>query len=189
MQAQAPGQQVSVGSLSALAEMHPCSTHLALHLYGRGRYRNVRVSCPIQGWQLYVPVTLISSQHIIVAVHDLQAGVILNPSDIKTEKAARAQGVGGPLAHERQAVIGHTLRAPVSSGTPIRLSSLSQPVRVHAGQTVTVEVRADGVRIKATAIALQDGRVGQSILVKNPDSGHRYRVQVTSRGVIDDLSG
>lgn len=185
---QAPGQHVHVGSLKALAQMSPCHAPLQMQLYGQGSYRNMRVSCPDQGWQLYVPVTLAALGRIVVAAHDLSADVPLTRSDLKLERPAAGQGDSGQIAHGLKSVVGKTLTAPVSAGTPIRLSSLTQAVRVHAGQNVTVHVYAGGVSIRTMAIALQQGRVGQSILVKNPSSGKHYRVKVTDHGVVDDLS-
>ncbi|MGN8158781.1 flagellar basal body P-ring formation chaperone FlgA [Salinisphaera sp. RV14] len=186
---QAPGHRAHVGSLNALTQMKPCHAPLQMRLYGQGTYRNMRVSCPDQGWQLYVPVTLTSLARIAVAAHDLPAGTPLTKSDLKLVRSSAGQGDSHQVAHSLKSALGKTLTAPVSAGTPIRLSSLAQPVRIHAGQQVTVHVRSEAVSVEATAIALQQGRVGQSILVKNPSSGKRYRVEVTSHGVIDNLSG
>lgn len=169
--------------------MTPCAGPLQMRVYGNAAYRNVRVSCPGQGWQLYVPVTLMSSAPVVFAAHDLQAGVAIRRSDLKTESSSHAADQGGQLAHQKQSVIGRTLTAPVGSGTAIHLSSLRQAVKIHAGQTITVHVHSNAVDITTTAVALQDGRVGQSILVKNSGSGHRYRVEVTASGAVDDLSG
>lgn len=186
---QAPGHRAHVGSFIALTQMTPCQAPLKMNLYGQGTYRNMRVSCPDQGWQLYVPVTLTSLARIAVAAHDLSAGTPLTASDLKLVRSSAGQGDSHQIAHSLKTALGKTLIVPVSAGTPIRLSSLAQPVRIHAGQQVTVHVGSDAVSVEATAIALQQGRVGQSILVKNPSSGKRYRVEVTSHGVVDNLSG
>lgn len=188
--ARVPDHQVTVGSLGALSQMPRCrAAPPAMTLYGQGRNRTVRVHCPSQGWQLYVPVTLQSSRRIVVAAHDLAAGTVLDRADIRLVAPGGRSGATGGLAHDPKAVVGETLRAPVGAGTAIHLAGLAHAVRVHAGQSVTVHVRSNAIEIRTTAIALQDGRVGQSILVKNPESGHRYRVQVTAHGVVADLSG
>lgn len=149
----------------------------------------MRVSCPGQGWQLYVPVRFSGSRKITVASHDLSSDKPLTRSDIKLKKVSISQDASGQIAHSLKSVVGKTLTVPVSKGTPIRLSSLNQAVRVHSGQHVTVHVHAGQVSVTATAIALQQGRVGQSILVKNPKSGKHYRVKVTRHGLVANLIG
>lgn len=178
--------QVELGSLQAVAAMAPCRKPPRVQLDGQGRYRDARVSCPDQGWQIYVAVTIRRHRKVIVAAHDLAAGEVLHRNDVMAASdTAPANGV----AHSLSAVVGHVLVAPVSAGTPIALSQLRSAVTVHAGQTITVHVTSGRVRVVTTAIALQDGRIGQSILVKNPESGHRYRVTITAGGAVDDLGG
>lgn len=188
-QKQGFGNQVHVGSLKALSQMSPCHAPLNMKLYGHGSHRNMRVSCPGQGWQLYVPVQYTGSTKVAVATHDLDASKPLTRSDLKLKKVPTEQDDSGQIAQSLKSVVGKTLTSPVSKGTPIRLSSLNQAVKVHSGQDVSVHVHAGQVSVSTTAIALQQGRVGQSILVKNPKSGKHYRVKVTRHGVVDDLSG
>lgn len=183
-----PAAQATIGSLEAVAAMTPCSTEPDVQLYGRGTYRDARVSCASQGWQLYIPVTLQAEQKIVVAAHDLRSGVVLNTADLKLVDATAVGGTADPTAHDMQAVVGQTLLAPVSAGTPIALAGLQQAELVHAGQAISVLVRSGPVRIKTTAVALQAGRPGQSILVKNPYTGYRYRAEVGAHGAEVDLT-
>lgn len=184
---EAPGSKVSIGSLQAVPAMAPCATTPDVELYGRGQYRDARVSCTNQGWQLYIPVHLLTSQQVVVAAHDLQAGTVLHEQDLKLVSATSAD-TDAPVAHDASTVVGHTLVAPVSAGTPIPLSGLQQPVRVHSGETITVHVHSGTVRIRTTAVALQDGRPGQSILVENPATSYRYRVELTDHGAVENLT-
>ena len=183
----APGSKASIGSLQAVPAMAPCGTQPDVQLYGRGQYRDARVSCPAKGWQLYIPVHIASSGKVVVAAHDLQAGTVLHAQDLKLVSASNADATA-PAAHDASSVIGHTLVAPVSAGTPISLSGLQQALRVHSGEAITVHVRSGDVRIKTTAVALQDGRPGQSILVQNPATSYRYRVEVTDHGAVENLT-
>lgn len=187
VQTAAPDAKISIGSLQAIPDMTPCDTQPDVELYGRGRYRDARVSCPTQGWQLYIPVRIAESNKIVVAAHDLQAGTVLHSRDLKLVSTSSTEA-SAPAAHDASAVVGHTLVAPISAGTPISLSGLQQAVRVHSGETITVHVRSGGVRIKTNAVALQDGRPGQSILVENPATSYRYRVEVTDHGAVENLT-
>lgn len=179
--------EVELGSMEAVSAMPPCRHPPRVQLDGRGTYRDARVSCADRGWQIYIPITLRRHQDIVVAAHDLPAGEVLTPGDVTMTPAAVPTGGASRLAHTLSAVVGHVLIAPIGAGTPIALSALQAAVTVHAGQTITVHVQSGTVRIVTTAVALQDGRVGQSILVKNPESGHRYRVMITANSAVDDL--
>lgn len=171
---------IQIGPTEAVNSVHACRQYPEVHFYGNGSYRDARVSCPGRGWQFYIPVTLTQKQAVIVAAHAIPSNQTLTRADLKV---IRESGLGQQdLAHSLNAVLGQTLRAPVSKGTPISLDALQGATKVHAGQSLTVRVRSGLVVIKTTAIALQDGRSGQSILVKNPSSGKRYRVTVTPSG-------
>lgn len=180
--ADSTGHNVSlqIGSTKAMASVKPCRHHPDVRIYGRGQHRDARVNCPGRGWQFYIPVTLQQKQTVVVAAHDLQQGKALKRSDLKVIREAGPEG--SDLAHDLKSVIGQTLKAPISRGTPVSLNSLQGATRVHSGQDLTVRVESGDVVIKTTAVALQSGRTGQTILVKNPGSGKRYRVTVNSEG-------
>lgn len=169
-----------IGPTSAVNSVKACRQRPQVQFYGNGTHRNARVSCPGRGWQFYIPITMEEMHSIVIAAHDLRAGKALKHSDLKIVSESDSQG--SDLAHSVKSVIGETLKAPISRGTPISLRSLQGATRVHSGQNVTVRVQSGNVEIKTTAVALQNGRVGQSILVKNPSSGKRYRVTVSSTG-------
>lgn len=86
-------------------------------------------------------------------------------------------------------MLGQTLAAPVAAGSPVSLGALREPTVVHVGQALTVSVEAGDVTLKMTAVALQDGRMGQSILVRNPQSGKRFTVTVSPHGGATYLLG
>lgn len=53
---------------------------------------------------------------------------------------------------------------------------------IRRGDTVTVEVSNGRVRIEAGAEAREDGRVGETILCRNPSSGEVFRAVIRSHG-------
>lgn len=180
--------QVVVGSLRGLHSMTSCPTRTRLRFYGSGANRNVRVSCPSSGWQFYVPVHLFQRDRMLVATHDLPAGTRLKRSDLSADYVERS-GYSLGIASDPGAILGHRLVAPVGAGEPIYLDDVLHRVLVHSGQTVIVQIEAGAVSIRASAIAMQDGVADQTILVRNPSTGHTFRVEVTRHGVVDNLSG
>lgn len=183
----APDSRIELGSMRALRAMSACPAPPRVVMMGRGLYRDARVSCASAGWQLYVPVTMRTAQKVVVAAHDLGAGRALKARDLRLVPARFVSGEAQYDAHALAAVIGRALAAPVGAGQPIALASLQGATMVRAGQEISVRVESRSVELKTMAVALQDGRIGQSILVKNPDSGRRYRVDVTGRGAVDRI--
>ena len=56
-------------------------------------------------------------------------------------------------------------------GVPIPMNAVTEPNAISNGARVRVVFQQDGLDIETYAIALQAGRVGQVISVRNPDSG------------------
>lgn len=178
---------ITIGNAQAIDTMSPCPARPAVTLMGQGIYRDARVSCRALDWQLYVPVTIKQHARVVVAARDLMPGHVLQERDLKLVPAKYVSGDAALDAHAVRSALGRTIDAPLGAGQPIALASLEHPTLVHAGQTITVRVQSRSIVLKTIAVALQTGRLGQSILVKNPDSGRDYRVDVTARGAVDKL--
>ncbi|MFN7937906.1 MAG: flagellar basal body P-ring formation chaperone FlgA [Bryobacteraceae bacterium] len=76
-------------------------------------------------------------------------------------------------------VIGMAAKRRIPAGSEITRQMLMEPFDIEARQTVTLEVRADAVRLKMTAIAEGRGRTGDSIWLKQTITGKRLRGRVT----------
>jgi flagella basal body P-ring formation protein FlgA len=59
------------------------------------------------------------------------------------------------------------------------------PALVHRGEAVKLVVRLGPVSVTATGEALQDGRAGQSVRVRNVDSKQVVLGRVTERSVVE----
>ena len=90
----------------------------------------------------------------------------------------------------RQSIVA-TVRAGQSKGRRVQVAvetarvNRNSTVVVKRGAEVVVEVRANGVRIRAKGIAQQDGRVGQRIAVLPQDGRRLIRGRVGPGGVVE----
>lgn len=71
----------------------------------------------------------------------------------------------------RDAVVGKVARRPLPAGAAIPLNALRDPVAFKEGDRVSIEYASGGLSIRATAIAVQPGVVGQAVRVRNVDTG------------------
>ncbi len=95
-------------------------------------------------------------------------------SDLPAETARGA----GPFAETRSAAIGKMARLTLLPGAAIPLAALDFPRLVINGGEVKLVYIDGGLEISTIGMALQDGAAGDSVKVRNDDSG------VTVMGVV-----
>ena len=144
--------------------------------------QTVQLRCEApQAWSVYLQVSVDWPQQVVVAAHAISPGHTLQPSDLQVLQRDRAGLPPGALQSESQAD-GRVLRFGVAAGQSITESMLSGPRLIHYGQAVSLIAQGDGVRLVALGIALQDGSEGQTVLVRNAQSGKVVSGVVDSRG-------
>jgi flagellar basal body P-ring formation protein FlgA len=74
----------------------------------------------------------------------------------------------------------HVLRAD----QPLRAGDVQEPVLVHKGDLVTIELRTPNMELSAQGKALEDGAAGASIRVTNTRSNRAIDVTVTGPGLV-----
>jgi flagella basal body P-ring formation protein FlgA len=142
----------------------------------------VRCAAP-QIWSLYLPVRVDRQQGVVVAARALQAGHALSAADLSTVQRDSTHLPPGAVG-EAQLAVGQVLRYGVAAGQPIVQSMLTGPQLIHYGQPVSLVVQGMGVRLVALGQAMADGRVGQSVLVRNVQSGRMVSGVVDAQGQV-----
>lgn len=142
----------------------------------------VRCAAP-QVWSLYLPVRVDRQQGVVVAARALQAGHALSAADLSTVQRDSTHLPPGAVS-EAQLAVGQVLRYGVAAGQPIVQSMLTGPQLIHYGQPVSLVVQGMGVRLVALGQAMADGRVGQSVLVRNVQSGRMVSGVVDAQGQV-----
>lgn len=89
------------------------------------------------------------------------------------------------LAQSPEQVIGRIPRRSIAAGRPISLSLLEAPKEVVAGDAVRVDVTGGSTHIRLEARAEAAGRRGDWILLRNVETGKRFRAQVTGPGAVE----
>lgn len=144
--------------------------------------QTVQVLCQSPSpWQLYLPVQIQMDQSVVIASRPLSAGSILQAGDLAVVRRDTS-GLGGNTLNSPQEAIGKILRFGTLAGQPITTSMLNAPDVVHAGEQVTLYAEGNGIRIATIADAIESGRPGQSIMVRNLQSGRVIRGTVTAQG-------
>jgi flagella basal body P-ring formation protein FlgA len=176
--------EVEVGTIDSRLRLPACSNINVDLPPANSATMTAKVTCQTPNWTLYVPVRLHAWVQAVVAAINLAPNTTLSAAQLTHGRADVFAGTGGLITDPRQ-VEGKILRAGVMAGAPILSPQLDLPISVHRGQKVMLTLTDADMTIKATATALDDGRVGDSITVENTDSQKTLRATVAHDGGVE----
>ena len=159
----------------------------------------VRVRCAQPAWQVYVRVVVAPTtpgtstggqtsatagnsinasplgppkmRPVVVVTADVMRGTALQESHLSVAEWPESQ-VNGRVYAEIKDVINQELMRDLRPGMPVRPYDVRPVLLVKRGETVTLSIsQGPGVVISAQVEAMQDGKLGEQIRLKNRDSG------------------
>ena len=116
---------------------------------------------------------------VVVGTQFLRAGTVLSASMLEeTEQAAT--GLDGSLFGSLKDLENAEVVRDIAAGTPLRSSDVRRVLLVKQGQLVMLTIsQGSSFAIVARVEALQDGRLGDQIRLKKPESGRLLSGVVT----------
>ncbi|MFY8016325.1 MAG: flagellar basal body P-ring formation chaperone FlgA [Limnohabitans sp.] len=187
-------KQVVIAPLDDRLKVQTCQkTLLVDHPFASKE--TVRVRCPDPIWQLYLQVTLPSAapsnqantaksatpsgKTVVVAKRLLQRGAILQ-ADMLEEVQASPGNADTQLLSSLKDAQQAELTRDIAAGQALRISDIRRAVMVKQGQSVMLTVGdKTEFQISVRMEAMQDGRMGEQVKLKNPDSGKQVSGIVT----------
>ncbi len=126
-------------------------------------------------WSVYRATT--QRTPVLVAAHDLQAGTVLRPSDLRTAELAGDEGTMAALVAEREleTVLGRGLAAPVSEGAPLPRATVAAAGSGPAAFTLVVPA------LRALGGSLRPG--DRVTVLATFESGAGARARALARGL------
>jgi flagella basal body P-ring formation protein FlgA len=114
---------------------------------------------------------------------------VIYPGDVIRDEMladipAEADDAGAGVALSRSELIGKISRRTLLPGRAIPLRAIDNPRVVANGAEVRLVYIDGGLTIVTTGAALQDGRVGEVIKIRNSDSGVTVSGQVQADGTV-----
>jgi flagella basal body P-ring formation protein FlgA len=176
--------QIEIGDIDARIHLAVCPALDVDIPPASSPLMSARVSCRAPFWTLYVPIRVHAWGRAVVATTNLAPGTKLTAADLTLSRLDILATNGAYLTDPRQAE-GMILRANVRAGAPILMPLLDRPLLVHRGDTVVLTLRDSAITIRTSEIAMEDGRVGDRILVENPDSKKTVRAAVVDSGAVE----
>ena len=108
---------------------------------------------------------------VVVAKQLLRSGTTVSP-DLLEEQEVPSQGVDLQAVTSVKDLENGEMVRDMQAGIPLRSHDVRRAILVKQGQLVILTVgQSSGFAISARVEALQDGRMGEQIRLKNPESG------------------
>jgi flagella basal body P-ring formation protein FlgA len=163
-----PGQLVFPATLAAV-------TGVRGEVYWRGYVQGPDTKVPVWARALVEYETPVA-----VAARGLKLGEVVDEQDVRME--IRKLAVRDIVLTDLAAVLGRAVSRPIPEGAIIAPQSLTAPRVIARGEVVRVDVESGSMKLHTEAKAETSGRLGEPILLRNPNSGQRFEAIVTGRG-------
>jgi flagella basal body P-ring formation protein FlgA len=198
--------QVTLAPLDSRVKVRGCDQALNMDLPFPNT-ETVRVRCAQPVWQQFVRVSVVGAapeiqakvqtmpepppasakRWVLVAKVPLQRGMMLNETHVLREEVDTPNMPVNVLEQASEVMHAEVVR-DVRPGTPLRSHDIRPTVLVKRGQMVLLSVgQAQGFQISARVEALQDGRFGEQIRLKNRDSGRELSGRVQGPNQVTGL--
>lgn len=172
--------------LGETASLKPCSGPLSVTAeatlpdpLARQRYR---VKCP-EGWQRVVVSQASVRLPVLVSRVAIERNATLEVSQLE-RKVMPLERLRQGFHQDPAEVVGQSARRSLRAGQVIGPASLAPPVLVRRGQRVTVAAAVGGLNASVEAEALEDGRQGERIKLRNTSSRKPLEAKVTGPGQV-----
>jgi flagellar basal body P-ring formation protein FlgA len=176
--------EVEVGAIDSRLRLPACINMNVDLPATNASMMTAKVTCPSPNWTLYVPIHLHAWVEAVVAAANLAPNTKLTQGLLTRGRADEFAGNSGLITDLHQAD-GKILRIGLMAGAPILSTQLDLPIAVHRGQQVILTLTDPGMTIKASATALDDGRVGDTITVENAETRKTLRATVAHDGGVE----
>lgn len=107
---------------------------------------------------------------VLVAAHDLKPDATIGEADVKLAEVT-VDDAATTYLHATSEIAGRVPARYLSAGKPITENVLQSALVIDVSAPVTLLTDYNGIQVTAEGIALQRGRVGDRIRVKNARSG------------------
>ncbi len=195
---------IRLAPLDPRLQIKPCTSGLRLD-YPFASQETVRVRCESPTWQLFVRIQggppapraaaaasgtqdkAVATRKVVVASGLLQRGARIGADQLSLVELP-AQNLPSNVLDKIDDAVNAELIRDVPGGTPLRSQDIRPALMVKKGQLVMVSAGSPGgFKVLARLEAMQDGRMGEQIKLRNKESGRQISAVVTGLNAADAL--
>lgn len=123
-------------------------------------------------------------ENVLVAGANLALETPISPSSVRVEER-EVLGAKGRYLTSAEEIAGRVPVRYIRMGQPIEHAMLQNPVVVQSGAPIRLVAKYNGVEVTAEGVALQKGRVGEMIRVRNARSSKTLRGKVIDATTVE----
>ena len=151
------------------------------HLRG---HVGVTVRCPAQaGWHTYVGAQVSLFFPVVVSQTAIVRGVRVTANQVAVAER-ELTGSGGAYFSKLEQVLGQQTRQPIAMGQVIAPWQLDRPNLIQRGERVALHAGGGEFQVTTSGEALDNGRLGEQVRVRNASSGKIVYGWVDSAGSV-----
>jgi len=193
--------KVEIAPIDPRVNVLECPQALLIDLPFASR-ESVRVRCAQPAWQIYLQLQITApvtpapaatnaaqaaapvNRTTVITRHLIQRGTQLQPGMLE-EVSRPAQGLDAQAVSSLQDLIYGEATRDLPAGQVVRSSDIRRAVLVKQGQSALMSVgQGKGYEITIRVEAMQDGRMGEQIRLKNTESGRLLTGTVTGPNTV-----
>lgn len=147
----------------------------------------VNCHCPdTPGWSIHLSAQVDIYRQVAVAKHNISRGNLIRETDLEYETRNISQVPEQSLTNKSIAV-GMAAKRLITKGDVIRPSLLDQPKQVNRGELVTIVSNSGSISVVMQGTAMNDGKLGQRIRVKNNQSERIITAKVVGPAQVETI--
>lgn len=116
-------------------------------------------------------------EKVLLVTHDMGLEHRFTAADVRAEER-EVEAASVDYYHSPEEVIGKVPARVLRAGQVLRRNMVQMPVAIEVGTPVNIMVDVNGIQVKAEGVAMQKGRIGSYIRVRNVRSGKYLRGKV-----------
>ncbi len=153
---------------------------------GRTGRRAFRVSLFVNGKfirTVNIVAELKAKARVVIPSRWIQAHEVIQSKDV-TSAVVNLPSLTHDFFLNARVVLGKQVLRPLSPRQPIRKLALEDPPQIKKGDRVMIEVRQGGLLVQTVGLAKAEGKAGETIPIKNQNSGREVLGRVVSAGLV-----
>ncbi|MFQ3235519.1 MAG: flagella basal body P-ring formation protein FlgA [Paraglaciecola sp.] len=136
----------------------------------------VKAFCDDTHWYMYLMVSAIEMQSVVVIASAVSPGTMLTERNLKIIEMNKSL-IRRTTYADIQQLIGARIKRRVRPGQPVSPNNLCF---VCKGDRIVINASSGLMQVKATGVAMEDGNIGETISVKNTRSKKKINARITN---------
>ncbi|MBN1571489.1 MAG: flagellar basal body P-ring formation protein FlgA [Acidobacteria bacterium] len=132
---------------------------------------------------LWITAEIAIRCEVWTAAKQIRSGKIVSEDDI-SPRVVEITDLRASYVRFPEDVLGKASRRNIPAGNPLTCESFTDPLLVKNGETVRLRLEREGIVLTSFVKAEQDGKLGQTIRVRNIDFSTRLNAEVTGKAEV-----